>query len=157
MVLAHAADLYRFAYWLSRDRAVAEDMVQETYARAWAHWEDVRDERAAKGWLLTILHNEHARLYERKRLDIDERELDEIDIASDHQFEDGVDMRDALWALPEALREALLLQVLGGFTCAEIAKILKTSEAGVMQRVSRARKAMRVLLSPDGQRREYGS
>lgn len=154
MVHAHAADLYRFAYWLCRDRSVAEDLVQETYARAWANWRDVRDEKAAKGWLLTILHHEHARLYERKSVEIDERELDDIIVETDFSLEAGVEMRNALWSLPRAYREALLLQVLGGFSSAEIATTLDTSEANVLQRVSRARKAMRRLLSPDSGRKE---
>ena len=46
MVHAHSGDLYRFAYWLCRDRNIAEDLVQETFTRAWANWSDVRDEKA---------------------------------------------------------------------------------------------------------------
>jgi len=154
MVHACSADLYRFAYWLCRDRSVAEDLVQETFARAWAHWRDVSDEKAAKGWLLTILHHEHARLYEKKRIDIDERELDDIVFEADAVLESDLEMRDALATLPGRYREPLLLQVLGGFTCAEIAVTLETSEANVMQRVSRARKALRRLLAPAARSKE---
>jgi len=148
MVHAYSADLFRFAYWLCRDRSVAEDLVQETFTRAWAHWREVSDEKAAKGWLLTILHHEHARLYEKKRVEIDERELDDIVFEADAVLETDLEMRNALATLPGQFREPLLLQVLGGFSCAEIAATLDTSEANVMQRVSRARKALRRLLAP---------
>jgi DNA-directed RNA polymerase specialized sigma24 family protein len=60
--------LYRFAFWLARDRQVAEDVLQEAYLRAWTSRESLEAEGALKGWLLTIVRREHARLYERKRL-----------------------------------------------------------------------------------------
>jgi RNA polymerase sigma-70 factor, ECF subfamily len=145
MVEAHSGDIYRFAYWLCRDKSVAEDLVQETFARAWANWEQVRDEKAAKGWLLTICHHEHARLYEKKRVEIDDQELDEMMHAVESKIEASYEMREALGMLPLPYREPLLLQVLGGFSCAEIGEMVGVSEATAMQRVTRARKAMREI------------
>ena len=60
-------DLFRFAFWLARDRNVAEDVVQEALLRAWRSRESLAEVTAAKPWLLTIIRREHARLYERKR------------------------------------------------------------------------------------------
>ena len=68
-VRAYSADLYRYAYWLCRDRFVAEDLVQESFTRAWNNWESLKDAGAVKSWLITILRREHARLYERKQFD----------------------------------------------------------------------------------------
>ena len=62
-------------------------------------------------------------------------------------------MRDALWKLPEGFREPLLLQVLGGFSCADIAAMVNLSETNVMQRLTRARQALRKLMEPETQRR----
>ena len=79
VVRAYANDVFRYLYWLCRDRSVAEDLSQETFTRAWSAWETQRDEKATKAWLFTIARNEHARLYEKKRLDIDpDVELDAI-------------------------------------------------------------------------------
>src|SRR5579871_838151 len=61
-------DLLRFAFWLARDRSVAEDVVQETMLRAWRARAELRDGGAARAWLFTIIRREHARLHERKRL-----------------------------------------------------------------------------------------
>ncbi len=97
MVHAHSGDLYRFAYWLCRDRNIAEDLVQETFTRAWANWSDVRDEKAAKGWLLTILHHEHARLFEKKRVEISDDDLDDLMVAAETDVLGELEMRDALW------------------------------------------------------------
>lgn len=149
MVRAQSANLYRFAYWLCRDKSQAEDLVQETFFRAWANWEQARDHRAPKGWLLTILHHEHARVFERKRLDIDEDAvLDRLLTADTDNVSAKVEMRDALWKLPQGYREPLLLQVLGGFSSGEIAQSLGLTETNVLQRLTRARQAMRKLMQP---------
>src|SRR5450755_4542783 len=63
-------DLLRFAQWLTRDRALAEDVVQESLLRAWRSREALQDPACARAWLLTIVRREHARLYERKRLEL---------------------------------------------------------------------------------------
>src|ERR1700736_5258839 len=68
-------DLMRFAFWLARDRAVAEDVVQETMLRAWRARTELRNSASLRPWLLTIVRRENARLHERKRLptvDLDE-------------------------------------------------------------------------------------
>lgn len=55
--LVHAlhGDIYRYAYWLCRDPQVAEDLVQETFLRAWKALDSLVDDKAAKAWLITIL------------------------------------------------------------------------------------------------------
>ncbi len=62
-------DMYRYAAWLSRDKTIAEDVVQEALLRAWKSLESLRDDAAAKPWLLTIVRRENARYFERKRLE----------------------------------------------------------------------------------------
>src|SRR5215470_3070547 len=62
------SDLLRFAFWLARDRAVAEDIVQEAMLRAWRARKELRESTAVRPWLLTIVRRENARLHERKRL-----------------------------------------------------------------------------------------
>lgn len=154
LVRAYSTELYRYAYWLCRDRFVAEDLVQETFARAWQGWETLRDGRAVKAWLYTILRNERARLYEKKRPEIaDEHELDDIVDAAGVNVIEQIDMREALAALPQAYRDPLLLQVLGGFSCAEIAGMMELSEGAVMTRPTRARIALRKIATGDALRK----
>jgi RNA polymerase sigma-70 factor (ECF subfamily) len=147
MVRGYSGDLYRFVYWLCRDRHIAEDVVQETFFRAWRSWYSLRSETAVKSWLFTIARNEYARLYQRKPLDIDhEQELEEINIAHESNLDSDLALRQALSELPETYREPLLLQVLAGLSCAEIAKTMKLNEANVMTRLTRARQALRKLV-----------
>ena len=68
----------------------------------------------------------------------------------------ALEMRDALLALPVAHAEALALQVLGGFSCAEIAGMLGASEGATMTRLTRARQALRRLLAPGGAKERRG-
>lgn len=141
-------DLVRFAFWLARDRAVAEDVVQETLIRAWKSREELKDSAAARPWLLTIVRREHARLYERKRLptvDVEQVEaLGDPALASDGDA--GLeDLRRAILQLPDEYREPLVLQVLGGLTTAEIATELNLTQPAVLTRLFRARNRLRTI------------
>jgi RNA polymerase sigma-70 factor, ECF subfamily len=141
-------DLVRFAFWLARDRAVAEDVVQETLIRAWKSRDELKDSAAARPWLLTIVRREHARLYERKRLptvDVEHVEaLGDPALASDGDA--GLeDLRRAILQLPDEYREPLVLQVLGGLTTAEIAAELKLTQPAVLTRLFRARNRLRTI------------
>ena len=141
-------DLLRFAFWLARDRAVAEDVVQETLIRAWKSKEELKDPAAARPWLLTIVRREHARLYERKRLptvDIDDVEAQgDPALASDGDA--GLeDLRRAILKLPDEYREPLVMQVLGGLTTNEIAEQLGLTQPAVLTRLFRARNRLREI------------
>jgi RNA polymerase sigma-70 factor (ECF subfamily) len=144
---AYSADLYRYAYWLCRDRFIAEELVQETFARAWKNWDSLEDLAAAKPWLITILRNEHARLYERKRLDIGDDDPQELELPSHDRPGAHLELEQLVEELPPAYREPLVLQVLGGYECKEIAEMLGTSEGAVMTRLTRARQALRAVIS----------
>jgi RNA polymerase sigma-70 factor (ECF subfamily) len=145
-------DLLRFAFWLARDRAVAEDVVQETLIRAWKSREELKDPAAARPWLLTIVRREHARLFERKRLptvDVEEVEsLGDPALATDGDA--GLaDLRRAIMQLPDEYREPLVLQVLGGFSTAEIAAQLELTQPAVLTRLFRARNRLRTIYGLD--------
>jgi RNA polymerase sigma-70 factor (ECF subfamily) len=144
---AYGADLYRYAYWLCRDRFVAEELVQEAFARAWKNWDSLEDLAAVKPWLITILRNEHARLYERKRLDYSDDDPQELEIPSRDRPGAHLELEQLVEELPPAYREPLVLQVLGGYECKEIAGMLGTTEGAVMTRLTRARQALRAHLS----------
>jgi RNA polymerase sigma-70 factor (ECF subfamily) len=142
-VRAYSADLYRYAWWLCRDRHLAEDVVQETFARAWKAWAELRDVSVAKAWLITILRNELARMYSRNKRTVDIADISEAELPTAPSMESQLETAQIVSRLPETYREPLLLQVLGGFSCAEIAGMLGTSEGAVMTRLTRARQALR--------------
>ena len=158
LVRTHAGDLYRFAYWLARDRQLAEDIVQEALLRSWKALPRLREARAAKSWLFSIVRNEHRRLIAKNGPQHDSIDADTLEIADERPGPFGLEMRDAIMALPAAYAEPLALQVLGGFSCAEIAQMLDTSEGAVMTRLTRARQALKRMVTPlDAEKQEGGS
>jgi RNA polymerase sigma-70 factor (ECF subfamily) len=139
-------DLFRFAFWLARDRQVAEDVVQEALLRAWRSRESLGGIDAVKPWLLTIVRREHARLYERKRFEtvpVDElvsAESPELAVAEQREV---LDVRRAIFALADDYREPLVMQVLMGCSTDEIARELGLTQGAVLTRLFRARQQLR--------------
>ncbi len=149
LIEAHSQDLYKYALWLCKDKNMAEDVMQEAFLRAWKSLDSLREAKAAKGWLFTIFRREHARQFERKQFQY--KDVEEMDTIADNQmgYDDRPEafaLRNALKRLPDDYREPLEMQVLGGFSCDEIASILDISASAVMTRLFRARKKMRQIL-----------
>jgi RNA polymerase sigma-70 factor (ECF subfamily) len=140
------ADLFRFLYWLCRDRNLAEDVMQETLLRAWKSIDALSDEKAVRPWLMTIARREYARTFERKRLpmvDIDaalSADGEAFAVEDDH---DVREMRRAILQLDTTHREPLVLQVMLGYSTEEIARHLEISLPAVLTRLHRARHALR--------------
>jgi RNA polymerase sigma-70 factor (ECF subfamily) len=142
LVRAYADDLFRYGYWLCRDKSVTEDLVQETFLRAWKNLDSLQNESAAKSWLITILRRENARRFERKQFDYTEYDEASLMEPSESSFEAGLEnqwLRQQIFQLESEYREPLLLQVVGGFTGDEIADILQLNKNTVMTRLFRAR------------------
>ena len=145
-------DLLRFAFWLARDRALAEDVVQETMIRAWKAQDSLLDEGAAKPWFLTIIRREYARSFERKRfvtVDVEELIAKEEPMLAAADDQELTELRAAIFKLPDDYREPLVMQVLMGYSTAEIAAELGLSNAAVLTRLFRARKQLRVMCGED--------
>lgn len=158
LVNAYSADLYRYALWLVRDTQAAEDLVQETFMRAWKAIDTLRDPALAKTWLITILRRERARAYDKNRRESDT--LDDVDLDSLSGFDLGHGktehfvLRRALEALPEDYREPLLMQIVGGYSCEEIATAMNLQPGAVMTRLSRARQKLLRVLDGDARKPE---
>jgi len=154
LVNAYSSDLYRYAVWLCRDSSQAEDLVQETFARAWKALESLNDHRAAKGWLITILRREFARLCERSKKNpvlVDAGQLEQLGgIDFSHTRTEVVLLRQALAKMSNDYVEPLLMQIVGGYSGEEIANLLDIKPGAVMTRLFRARQQLRsILLTAD--------
>ncbi|MDA0706842.1 MAG: sigma-70 family RNA polymerase sigma factor [Proteobacteria bacterium] len=139
-------DIYRYAAWLSRDKAIAEDVVQEALLRAWKSLDALREDVATKPWLLTIVRRENARYFQRKRLetvDIDNLTASQSALLSEQPDDDLGDMREAIYALDDDYREPLVLQVLMGYSTSEIAEQMGIQQGAVLTRLHRARAKLR--------------
>ena len=148
LVAAHSAELFRYAMGLCHHRDTAEDLVQETFLRAWRARTDLRDSKAVRAWLYTILRNENARLYERQRPDVyDPFTLPEAAVRGYDTSAEAFVLRRALADLDLDYREPLMLQVIGGFSCKDIGEMLGLKTNTVLTRLFRARQALRRVLT----------
>ncbi|MGL5048220.1 MAG: sigma-70 family RNA polymerase sigma factor [Shewanella sp.] len=155
LVKALHADIFRYAYWLCGNKHVAEDITQETFLRAWRALDSLKDDKAAKAWLITILRRENARRFERKQFDYCDVEQDTLEDnitnSSEEQTEQYL-IRRQIGKLDIEYREPLLLQLIGGFSGDEIAELMELNRNTVMTRLFRARSQLKELLEKNAVR-----
>ena len=142
IVTVFHADMYRYAAWLCRDKAIAEDVVQEALLRAWKSLDALREDAAAKHWLLTIVRRENARYFERRRLetvDIDNLTASQAALLAEAPNEELEELRESIFELDDDYREPLVLQVLMGYSTTEIGELMGLKQGAVLTRLHRAR------------------
>jgi RNA polymerase sigma-70 factor (ECF subfamily) len=150
---AYGADLYRYAMWICGNDALAKDLVQETYLRAWKALDKLNDIKAAKSWLITILRREFARTFERKVPRFTDMENVVVREEQELEPEDRMEiklLRQGILKLPPKYREPLLMQVVLGYSCEEISVALGISKSAVMTQLFRAREQLKSRLQKDG-------
>lgn len=150
---AYSTDLYRYAMWICGNDALAKDLVQETFLRAWRALDSLKDVGAAKSWLITILRREYARTFERKVPKFTDVETVVVPDDEAHEPDEHTErllLRKGIMQLDQKYREPLLLQVVFGHSCAEISEQLGISKSAVMTQLFRAREKLKVLLQKDG-------
>jgi RNA polymerase sigma-70 factor (ECF subfamily) len=144
----YARDVYRFALYLAGDPSLAEEITQETFVRAWVTPGEIR-EGTVKGYLLTIARNLF--LAERKRLArqvVLDGAVPDLQPGPEAVASGRLELAavlEALQALPETDRAALLLHAQEGLPYAAIASALGLSIVAVKVRVHRARVKLRQL------------
>lgn len=152
LVRAYSSDLYRFAYWLCNNHSIADDLVQETFLRAWKALDKLEDEKKAKSWLFTILRRENARRFERKSFDLvdieDQLVEDKLTLTPEQSLQ-RQQLHKAILQLDENYREPLILQTIGGFKTSEIAQMLNLNLNTVNTRLFRARDRLRQQMCKD--------
>jgi RNA polymerase sigma-70 factor (ECF subfamily) len=150
---AYSTDLYRYAMWICHNDALAKDLVQETFLRAWRALDSLKDVGAAKSWLITILRREYARTFERKVpkfTDVDKVVVvDDDELGPDECTERDL-LRKGIMKLAPKYRDPLLLQVVFGHSCEEISEQLGTSKSAVMTQLFRAREKLKTQMQKDG-------
>jgi RNA polymerase sigma-70 factor, ECF subfamily len=158
--------LYAAALRMTRNPSDAEDLVQETYLRAYRGFGGFQEGTNLKAWLYRILTNTYINTYRAKKRRPDETELDEVEdlylyrriggleaamagrSAEDELLErfTDVEVKEAIESLPENFRLAVLLADVEGFAYKEIAEILDIPIGTVMSRLHRGRKALQKRL-----------
>jgi len=147
LAMPHTRSLFRVARRLTQDRETAEDLVQETMLSAWRGFGQFQAGTNERAWLFRILINA-ANARGRKLRAAPVVPISAHDVPVDATAPTAVEVAQALDGVPVEQREVLLLGVVEGFTCLEMAGILSIPIGTVMSRLSRARKALRDQLVP---------
>ena len=164
--MEYMAPLYSAALRMTRNPADAEDLVQETYLKAYRGFGGFTEGTNLKAWLYRILTNTYINSYRSKKRRPDETELDEAEdlylyrrlggleaVAAGRSAEDELmdyftdqEVKDAIEALPDQFRIAVLLADVEGISYKEIAEIVDVPIGTVMSRLHRGRKALQKRL-----------
>jgi RNA polymerase sigma-70 factor (ECF subfamily) len=153
VALPHMNDLYRTAVHLIRDRAAAQDLVQEAYLQAWKAFHRFEAGTNCRAWMFKILINEvrhhRRRWFNTKTVAEGDQWFEEV-----LKFEPPVpehiqdeDVLEALDSIPEEFREVVLLADVQEFSYREIAEMTGVPLGTVMSRLSRGRKLLRLKLA----------
>ena len=143
IAMPQLAALLRVARRLTPEPALAEDLVQETMLLAWRGFHRFQAGTNARAWLFRILFNA---FHGEGRKALRTPEPQPCDVRP--MLQEAAEIAEALQSLPVEQRTVLLLAVVEGFTCREIAGILDLPIGTVMSRLSRARQELRRFLAP---------
>jgi RNA polymerase sigma-70 factor (ECF subfamily) len=164
--MEHMPSLYSAALRMSRNPADAEDLVQETYLKAYRAFDTFAEGTNLKAWMYRILTNTYINRYRAKKRRPEETDLEDVEdfylyrrlggleearmsrSAEDELMDmfSETEVKEALEALPEQFRLAVLLADVEGFSYKEIAEILEIPMGTVMSRLHRGRKALQKRL-----------
>jgi RNA polymerase sigma-70 factor, ECF subfamily len=173
LAMQHMGSLYTAALRMTRNPSDAEDLVQETYLKAYRAFGTFQEGTNLKAWLYKILTNTFINSYRSKKRRPEQTELDDVEdlylyrrmggleaVAAGRSAEEEVldhftesDVKEAVESLPDQFRMAVLLADVEGFSYKDIAEILDIPIGTVMSRLHRGRKALQKALFDFGMQR----
>ncbi|MCX6151620.1 MAG: sigma-70 family RNA polymerase sigma factor [Ignavibacteriales bacterium] len=169
--IPHMSALYNFALRMTGDADDADDLVQETYLKAFRFFDKFEKGTNAKAWLFRILKNSYINDYRKLKKEPNKVDYDDIenfyenikstDVKSNHMVDDVFNnllddqISSAISSLPEDFRTVIILSDIEGFSYEEIADFVDCPVGTVRSRLHRARKMLYVRLHKYAQEKGY--
>jgi RNA polymerase sigma-70 factor (ECF subfamily) len=165
--------LYGAALRWTRNPSDAEDLVQETFAKAFGAWDKYQQGTNLKAWLFRIMTNTHINLYNKRNKDQAKTALDDLEdwqVGSGESITSSTNrsaelealdnlpakvIRDAMDQIPDEFRMVVYYAVVEGLPYAEIAEVMDTPVGTVMSRLHRGKKLLRTLLQDYAKQEGY--
>ena len=152
-LVTHLRDLRAFAVSLTRNRTMADDLVQDTILKAWSNLDKFKPGTRMKAWLFTILRNTYYTQHQKRKREIEDPggiHLDTRSVKPDHDGRLHLrDFQTAFNQLNDEQREALILVGAEGFSYDEAAEMVGAAPGTVKSRVNRARARLTELMGLD--------
>jgi RNA polymerase sigma-70 factor, ECF subfamily len=146
LALPHLASVYRLAYHVGGAER-ADDLTQETFLRAWTHFDQFDARTNCRAWLFRILHNASVSQWRKTRREVPIADVEDVVAEPGYEWQPeraelSFEMKAALRQLPEAYRWAVWLADVEELTYQEIAATLECPVGTVMSRISRGRRML---------------
>ena len=170
-MLPHLDSLYNYALKLTSEHNAANDLMQETYLKAYRFFDKYEKGTNARAWLFRIMKNSYINDYRKKKREPDNLEFDEDEYSYRsvmHSSRDTTDIRELLYRnlldddisgalsdLPENFRTTIALRDIEGLTYEELAELFNIPIGTVRSRLHRARKALGEKLFEYARERGY--
>lgn len=170
-MLPHMDSLYNYALWLTNEHNAANDLIQDTYLKAYRFFDKYEKGTNARAWLYRIMKNSYINNYRKKTREPDNLVFDETEFSylnTMHPSLDTTDVRELLYRnlldddisgaladLPENFRTAIVLRDIEGLTYEELAEFFDIPIGTVRSRLHRARKALGEKLLSYARERGY--
>jgi len=146
LAMPYLDSLYNTAYRMTRSAEDAEDLVQETFFKAYKYYDKFQEGTNLKAWLFKILKNTFINNYRKKKLEPRSVDFAEIEDSFERIVRRDDDVRRALESLPYDYRMVVILADLEDFSYKEIADVLDCPVGTVMSRLYRGRKLLEKAL-----------
>lgn len=143
----YSVDMFRFAYYYTGSKSLAEDCVSEAVLIAFRKIGELKNISSFKTWLFRILRNCCAMSFRKNSMEVPSEELYGGVHSFDGESDDKISLRNALMKLSEDEREIIILYYCNGYTSKEISLMLTLNENTVRSKISRGTAKLKIALS----------
>lgn len=148
-IRAHERAMYALAHTIVKNDSDAGEVISEAIYRAYSNLDSLKDDKAFKPWILSIIHNTAVEYIRKNSKVIPLDEIAKTENKSEETITTALSLRSAVESLSQPYQTVIVLHYYEDFSISQISKITGSSQAAVKQQLSRGRKQLREILKED--------